>query len=135
MISKSALKPLACWRGKDLYDGQVLETVTVIFRTAGCSWNRCLMCGYRHERYPPLSESELVDRLLGQIAWVKESFADDDYQMLKIFTSGSFFDPAEVPAAVLTAASRGVPGQADRCGDEAGVRKRGSSGGVHRRHR
>ncbi len=111
MISKNVEKPLACWRGKDRFEGQVLETLTIIFRTAGCSWNRCTMCGYRHERYPPLSEEDLTDRLLAQIAWVKESYPDEDYRMVKIFTSGSFFDPAEVPPAVLQAAAEAFRGK------------------------
>ncbi len=32
--------------------------------------------------------------MIRQVRWVKENFRDEDYQVLKIFTSGgSFFDP------------------------------------------
>jgi hypothetical protein len=99
MLSKLTEKPLASWRGKDLHEGRILDTLTVIFRSGGCSWNRCRMCGYRHERYPDLARDELAERLIRQVRWVKENFRDEDYQVLKVFTSGSFFDPDEVPPA------------------------------------
>ena len=112
MVSKSIEKPLASWLGKDLYEGQVLDTLTVIFRSGGCSWNRCRMCGYRHERYPDLPQDDLADRLIRQVRWVKENFCDEDYQVLKIFTSGSFFDPDEVPPAVRRAVAEAFRGKA-----------------------
>ncbi|HQD26243.1 MULTISPECIES: archaeosine biosynthesis radical SAM protein RaSEA [Methanoculleus] len=111
MLSKSIEKPLASWRGKDRYNGQILDTLTVIFRSGGCSWNRCRMCGYRHERYQDLPLDELTDRLIRQVRWVKENFSDDDYQMLKIFTSGSFFDPDEVPPAARRAVAEAFRGK------------------------
>ena len=111
MLSKSIEKPLASWRGKDRYDGQVLDTLTVIFRSGGCSWNRCRMCGYRHERYPDLPSDELADRLIRQVRWVKENFRDEDYQVLKVFTSGSFFDPDEVPPAARRAVAEAFRGK------------------------
>ncbi len=111
MLSKFTEKPLAAWRGKDRYDGQILDTLTVIFRSGGCSWNRCRMCGYRHERYPDLPRDELAERLIRQVRWVKENFRDDDYQMLKIFTSGSFLDPEEVPPAARRAVAEAFRGK------------------------
>jgi radical SAM enzyme (TIGR01210 family) len=111
MLSKLIEKPLASWKGKDRHGGQILDTLTVIFRSAGCAWNRCRMCGYRHERYPALSEDELTERLIRQIRWVQESYAGEDYQMLKIFTSGSFFDPQEVPVAARHAAAEAFRGK------------------------
>ncbi|WP_292491789.1 archaeosine biosynthesis radical SAM protein RaSEA [Methanoculleus sp. 10] len=111
MVSKSIEKPLASWRGKDRYEGQILDTLTVIFRSGGCSWNRCRMCGYRHERYPDLPRDDLADRLVRQVRWVKENFRDEDYQVLKIFTSGSFFDPGEVPPAARRAVAEAFRGK------------------------
>jgi radical SAM enzyme (TIGR01210 family) len=111
MLSKSVEKPLASWRGKDRIDGQVLDTLTVIFRSGGCSWNRCRMCGYRHERYPDMPRDDLTDRLVRQVRWVKENFRDEDYQVLKVFTSGSFFDPDEVPAAARRAVAEAFRGK------------------------
>jgi len=101
MISEQAEKPLACWRGKDRYDNVLLDCLTVIFKSAGCTWSKCRMCSYRHERYSRQSCEELTDHLKAQLAWVKSEFKPEDYQMVKIFTSGSFFDPAEVPSEFL----------------------------------
>jgi archaeosine synthase beta-subunit len=111
MISKEIEKPLASWRGKDRYEGRILDTLTIIFKTAGCSWDRCRMCGYRHERYPGISAADLNERMLRQLAWVKANYADDDYQMVKIFTSGSFFDPEEVPSAFRSAVAEAFTGK------------------------
>ncbi|NYT06098.1 MAG: archaeosine biosynthesis radical SAM protein RaSEA [Methanomicrobiales archaeon] len=96
----SVEKPLAAWKGKETYEGEAIDTLTVIFRSGGCAWNRCRMCGYRHERYRDLAAEELSDRMRRQVAWVQANYRDDEYRMLKIFTSGSFFDPAEVPPDV-----------------------------------
>ena len=97
MISKNFEKPLASWKGTELYNEEVLQCLTIIIKTGGCSWNRCRMCGYRHERYHKLSKSELIKKIAGQIRWIQENYHDDEYSMLKIFTSGSFLDETEVP--------------------------------------
>jgi radical SAM enzyme (TIGR01210 family) len=101
MISEVLEKPLAVWRGKERYGGELLESLTVIFKSGGCTWSKCRMCSYRHERYHDTSCSELLSHLRAQLAWVKKEFRADEYRMVKIFTSGSFFDPAEVPRAFL----------------------------------
>jgi radical SAM enzyme (TIGR01210 family) len=102
MISDAAERPLACWPGKERHRGEVLDSLTVIFKTTGCSYNRCLMCSYRHERLDtsrsPLSPA---DSLLAQLAWVLDRHPPDRYTIVKFFTSGSFFDPGEVPPHVL----------------------------------
>ena len=97
MISEALERPLASWKGKEYYQGEILSTLTIILKTTGCSWNRCLMCGYRHERFPTGSASEMSALISRQIAWVKDSYQDTEYQLVKIFTSGSFFDTREVP--------------------------------------
>ncbi len=111
MVSKEIEKPLACWRGKDRYCGEVLDSVTVILRTAGCAWNRCRMCGYRRERYPALPQGELAERLIRQVRWVEANVGDGEYRLVKIFTSGSFFDPQEVPVAARTAVAEAFRGR------------------------
>jgi radical SAM enzyme (TIGR01210 family) len=57
------------------------------------------MCGYRHFRYPR-DEGSPGDFLRGQLAWIGERFAGQEFDLVKIFTSGSFLDPREVPPAV-----------------------------------
>ncbi len=99
MISETIRKPLACWGGKERYAGNPVECLTIILESGGCSWARCRMCSYRHERYKTASCDELAAHLRAQLAWVKNEYDLTKYAMVKLFTSGSFFDPVEVPPA------------------------------------
>lgn len=102
MISDNPKKPLASWRGKERYEGGILECLTVIFESGGCSYAACRMCSYRHERYTDAGCDALLGHLRSQLAWVMGQYDPDEYRMVKIFTSGSFFDPREVPPAFLS---------------------------------
>ncbi len=102
MISEITEKPLASWRGKERYGNELLDCLTVIFKSGGCSWSKCRMCSYRHERYGGKSCEELLVHLRAQLAWVVREHTQEEYRMVKIFTSGSFFDSAEVPPAFLS---------------------------------
>ena len=103
MISELSEKPLASWRGQERYGNEVIECLTVIFKSAGCTWSKCRMCSYRHERYSGQQSKEtILGHLRAQLAWVKSHYAAEEYRMVKIFTSGSFFDPLEVPREFLT---------------------------------
>jgi len=59
------------------------------------------MCSYRNERYGEQSGDALLGHLRAQLAWILTEYTVADFRMIKIFTSGSFFDPAEVPPAFL----------------------------------
>lgn len=111
MISERREKPLASWRGKERYGNELLECLTVIFRSGGCTWSGCRMCSYRHERYAAESCDALYDHLCAQLAWVMKEYDPEDYRMVKIFTSGSFFDPQEVPPAFLSDAASAFRGK------------------------
>ncbi len=112
MISEITERPLASWLGQDRLGGEVLRCLTIIFRTTGCSWNQCLMCSYCHERYrPDIPTGSYTDLLLSQLKWVQETYNPDQYQMVKIFTSGSFFDPREIPSPVLLRIARAFRGK------------------------
>lgn len=87
-------RPVAIWMGKDLLDGNVEESLTVILRTVGCRWNRCTMCGYASEGAPATAE-DLMQQM--GIALQRRS---SDTKIMKIYTSGSFLDPREVPESV-----------------------------------
>lgn len=102
MISESAEKPLAVWRGKDRFGTEQLDCITIIFESGGCSWSKCRMCSYRHERFASRDCNALLAHLRAQLAWVMQNHRPEEYRMVKIFTSGSFFDPGEVPPAFLT---------------------------------
>lgn len=98
-------KPLAAWIGRDRYRDAILPSLTVILKTGGCRWNRCRMCSYRHERYGPMEPRELEYRLLGQLEWIRKEFRISEVEIVKIYTSGSFLDPVEVPERILDVAA------------------------------
>ncbi len=103
MISELFEKPLASWQGPERYGNELLDCLTIIFKSAGCTWSKCRMCSYRHERYSDQHSPEiLLSRLRAQLAWVNRQYHSEDYRMVKIFTSGSFFDPREIPPAFLS---------------------------------
>ncbi len=98
MEQSEEIKPLACWKGTEFFDGCPRTTATVILRTAGCSWGRCLMCGYRNERHNAGGDQESFIR--AQLAWIRNNVSLEGISIVKWFTSGSFFDDNEVPPSV-----------------------------------
>jgi len=84
-------RPVAVWKSQDLLGGKAVSSLTVILRTVGCSWKRCTMCGYASEGAPATAQDLLVqfDDALGRLSLEDE--------VVKIYTSGSFLDPEEVP--------------------------------------
>lgn len=87
----------AFWTGEDLLNGMPMKSSTIIFRTKGCYWGRrggCTMCGYIGDA---ASSPPTPDDLLAQFESVSKRI---DHGIVKIFTSGSFFDPGEVPKPV-----------------------------------
>jgi len=97
MILDHQEKPLASWTGKDRVDGEIKDCLTIIFKTGGCSWNRCLMCGYKFERHDKKDPVFLEKSILGQLEWIFNNYDTSKFSLIKIFTSGSFLDPVEVP--------------------------------------
>lgn len=89
--------PVSMWREMDRLRGKPEETAVVIFRTRGCSWynfSSCTMCGYFNDVSTEVKEENImkqIDKVSGSIG---------DTKILKIFTSGSFLDPLEVPLKV-----------------------------------
>ncbi len=82
--------PVTVWRSQDLLDSQPVDSLTMILRTVGCRWNRCTMCGYASEGAPATAE-DLIAQF--ERAMQRSSGA----QIVKIYTSGSFLDPQELP--------------------------------------
>ncbi len=101
MISEMKEKPMASWKGSERHGEELLDCLTIIFKSAGCSWSKCRMCSYRHERYGEQSCEALLGHLRAQLTWILAEYNVADFRMVKIFTSGSFFDPVEVPPAFL----------------------------------
>jgi len=96
MVSRGPERPVAAWIDRERLGDDVVPTLTLILKSGGCGWNRCLMCGYRHFRYPG-DEAFLAGLIRGQLRWVEERFRGKEYGLVKIFTSGSLLDPREVP--------------------------------------
>ncbi len=95
-------EPAATWTGKDHNDGKASDTLTIIFRTAGCWWGKiggCTMCGFVYDRAttpPTTSDLEAqYDKALSRAEKL-------DNFVLKIFTSGSFLDEKEISEEVRT---------------------------------
>lgn len=97
---EKCIKPLASWKGRDRFFGDIKSTLTAIFLSGGCSWNRCRMCGYKNDRD---TSENLVSNMKEQIAWLGNTYSPDEYDIGKIFTSGSLFDAHEVPGEILDA--------------------------------
>jgi hypothetical protein len=69
------------------------------------------MCGYRFEGYFGAQTEEVLAALRGQLAWVQENFDLSQVGMVKIFTSGSFLDPVEVPPTFREEIARAFAGK------------------------
>jgi radical SAM enzyme (TIGR01210 family) len=86
-------KPVTVWRSQDLQDGRQAESLTIILRTVGCRWNRCTMCGFAGEGAPAGA-----DDLIAQFEYAMQR-SSPEVSVVKIYTSGSFLDPDEMPLA------------------------------------
>ena len=85
---------VSAWTEKDLLDGDVVDSLVVIFRTSGCYWARsggCSMCGYVSDTALEVSLDDLMHQLK------KVSARHSGQPLAKVYTSGSFFDETEVP--------------------------------------
>ena len=86
-------KPVSIWTEKDVYNGEVVDALVVIFRTSGCRWHKkrgCSMCGYFVDTAHVTKED-----LLKQIDYASKQHTSQP--VVKVFTSGSFFDEEEFP--------------------------------------
>ncbi|MCS7122327.1 MAG: archaeosine biosynthesis radical SAM protein RaSEA [Archaeoglobaceae archaeon] len=79
------------WKEKERLDGEIVDCTTAVIVTRGCSWRKCYMCSYFLESRD-LSEKELIDQV--------DAIFNEKSQVVKIFTSGSFFDEREIPEKV-----------------------------------
>jgi radical SAM enzyme (TIGR01210 family) len=89
----------ASWVEKDMAGGEIVNALVLIMRTNGCCWAKsgsggCTMCGYRTASLNGVTEADLNAQIDQALAKYKgEPF-------VKIYTSGSFFDPEEIPVPV-----------------------------------
>ncbi len=95
-------RPAAVWRSHDRLTDGVIRSLTMILRTSGCYRSRdgqsCTMCGFIRDSAPvPPSPEDLVAQFEDAMARRPEGEF-----MVKIFTSGSFLDAAEMPPAAAS---------------------------------
>lgn len=108
--ARGSCKPRS-WREMDLLEGKAVDAGVVILPTKGCRWGRssgCTMCGYVYEA-GDLGDKDLAAAFQGAINELGE------VPYLKLFTSGSFFDPEEVSRDLLDSIITGV--------NEGGIRQ------------
>lgn len=87
--------PTSVWVGSDVIDGRRIDSLTIILRTIGCRWQGCTMCGYVYDcATHPVSSEDLIHQFEEAL-----KSAPDGPHIVKIYTSGSFFDEREVPVS------------------------------------
>ncbi|HPP77271.1 MAG TPA: TIGR01210 family radical SAM protein, partial [Methanospirillum sp.] len=82
---KNPEEPLALWSGQDRIDNEIHTSVTAIIRSGGCSWNRCRICQYRHERFTGVEKPELSRLMMAQIHRLKEQIEHEKPQVVKVY--------------------------------------------------
>ena len=100
---------ISTWTEKDLLHGKVVDAWVIIFRTRGCYWARasgCSMCGYVNDVAREVSVTDLEH----QLDAVLKKHAGQP--MVKVYTSGNFFDDHEVAPEVRDIILREL---GDRC--------------------
>ncbi|WP_083771772.1 archaeosine biosynthesis radical SAM protein RaSEA [Methanocaldococcus infernus] len=67
-----------------------VKALTIILKTKGCSYRECVMCSYYLDSHKEVKDKEIIE----QFEYAINKFKDFD--MVKIFTSGSFLDDKEI---------------------------------------
>lgn len=91
-------QPVRCWSEKDVLDGTIVDAYVIILRTRGCSWalsSGCTMCGYFNDSmFSEVTEEDFLAQFEAALQGYKQE------KIVKLFTSGSFLDPSEVPQTI-----------------------------------
>ncbi len=100
---------VSAWTEKELLDGKLVDAFVIILRTRGCYWAQksgCSMCGYVSDCFTEVTEEDLLDQ------WSKALEVYEDQPVVKVYNSGNFFDPNEIPP---TAREEILKGLGERC--------------------
>lgn len=100
---------ISTWSEKDLLHTKVVDAWVIIFRTRGCYWARasgCSMCGYVND----VAQDVAAADVLHQLDMVLKKH--EAQPMVKVYTSGNFFDDHEVVPEVRDRILREL---GDRC--------------------
>jgi radical SAM enzyme (TIGR01210 family) len=110
-------EPVRYWSEKDILNGKVTDAFVIILRTRGCSWalsSGCTMCGYFNDSMrAPVSEADLT----AQFDKAMEGYKGE--HIVKLFTSGSFLDPHEIPGPVRTHVLKSLGERAEKMSVES----------------
>ena len=95
----------ASWYQEDLLYSGKGKTIFLILPTPGCSWalgpsGGCTMCSYISDCYlEPIENSKIIELFEMEMnKWdYKEDYENGDKIAIKLFASGSFLNPEEVP--------------------------------------
>ncbi len=88
-------QPVAKWTEEELLGDEIVEAGVIILRTRGCYWSikeGCSMCGYFNDTVPGGVSTDMLHS-----QWDKIRHFLKGKRYAKIYTSGSFLDPTEVP--------------------------------------
>ncbi len=86
---------VSAWTERELLDEEIVDAFVVILRTKGCYWARksgCSMCGYVSDCFTDVSEKDLLQQ------WSQAMKVYREQPVVKVYNSGNFFDPNEIPA-------------------------------------
>ncbi len=87
------MKPAKYWLEKERVGDEIVPCLTIILKTPGCKWARiegCTMCGFQRDSDLDVSQRDIIN----QLVYALEN--QQEFNMIKIFTSGSFFDTMEI---------------------------------------
>ena len=100
---------ISTWNENDLLHQKVVDAWVIIFRTRGCYWARasgCSMCGYVND----VAQEVSVEDLRHQLDAALKKYTGQP--MVKVYTSGNFFDDHEVSPEMRATILREL---GDRC--------------------
>lgn len=89
--------PAKVWKDRDRFDDESLDALTIVLRTKGCEWllkSGCTMCGYFGDSH---FQQVSAESIIAQFEAAMQEHQGEE--LIKIYTSGSFFDETEIPAA------------------------------------
>ncbi len=97
----------ASWYQEDLLYSGKGKTLFIIIPTPGCSWalgpsGGCTMCSYIHDCYlKPIETEKIIELFKKQynkyLDEIKEDYNNGEKIGIKLFASGSFLNPEELP--------------------------------------
>ncbi len=110
--SEEGTEYIRAWHERESFGTDPVDAFVLILKTSGCYWARvrgCTMCGYAKETLGRAASREEIE---AQVSRALRAYRDEPY--VKIFTSGSFLDPSEVPVDARKAVAEAFRGRAQR---------------------